>query len=153
MSQLVYDVSLALFGAAVSPIVFVGWTRYLAPIWRSRRFRVPKLDGTTWDGFSQKPMPELAADSRLELRQRGDLVTATIERRTSHGQRTFVYNGFIRGGQFVFTWEEPAGEGLVCGALVLKISGNLLELSGLSVYEDLDKAQVISEPRYYRRVE
>lgn len=137
-------------GSVLGALIISIWHFSVAPRIRSSRYRVPNIDGTVWDGYDSED--SIQPNSSLRISQRGDRIDAVVERRTTSRTRTFKYHGFLRGGQLVMTWEEPEGEGLICGAIVLKISGSLNTLIGKSVFEKLDCASVETENRFYRRV-
>lgn len=112
---------------------------------------VPNLQGSVWEGYSPKH-PESGITSRLEISQSGNMIRANIQRRVSDGEREFLYEGKIIGGDILLTWEEIDGAGYIVGAMVLHLVHDLKRLEGRSTYYSHKHGEVISSKRLYKRV-
>lgn len=117
------------------------WRHVLWPLFRALttiRGPAPRIGGTwRYDAGIMK------------IRQLGTRIRAKA---TRHGSlRKFRYNGELRGGQLVLTWEEQEGQGYNMGAMVLRLEGNRKKLSGVTTFLRHDSAEVVSEPREYTR--
>ena len=151
MENLAYEISTGLLIAfLVSALTWV-FPRALWPLVRSLRHSAPNINNTVWDGYSREPSNGEQPNSRMTIKQWGDVVTARTERNTSNGVRRFRYKGRIRANQVVLNWEEPRGGGVILGSMVMRLSANRQRLDGYSVYVRLDGGDVYPEPRFYVR--
>lgn len=127
--------------------------RLLLPFLRGWLHGAPELAGQ-WAFFDSEG-PETPAAGTAQLSQAGDRITAVVTRsRSRKGQtvsRTFAYEGRVRDGALLLSFQEPSSHGFIAGNLVLKVSGDLKRLTGYTVYLDRDLGSVVAHPIWYRR--
>lgn len=146
-----YEIAIGIISAAVFWFIQYLVTEHLLPRIRGWRRSVPNLHGSTWEGFDPEDLKFEHPISKLEIKQTGDQLRAIIERHSIDPKRYFRYVGHVSSGQLILTWEEPEGAGYIVGAMVLKLSGNLNELHGKTVYLYQDSGKVICTNKIYRR--
>lgn len=121
---------------------------FLMPYYRAWMYDAPNISGT-WN-FYDVEIDKTKAVGNGTIEQKGELIKATVTRHTSRqGKsvvRTFVYKGKIRSGQLTVSFEETISTGYVVGTLVLKVSSDLKQLSGYTVYLDRDTNEVVTHP-------
>ena len=149
--DIVDSLTLSVVGGLILLFITESFSKWLLPTIQGRIQKVPKLNKTTWEGYSPK-FKEKGPDRRLEIYQTGTKVKANIIRRTKNGERKFEYSGRISGGQIVLTWEEPEGAGFIIGAMVLHLSHDMNTLAGTSTYFSHKYGKVISTDRVFNRL-
>ena len=137
-----------LSGLLASALIWIARDR-LWPLLRSRMHSSPDINNTVWDGYSSEPTEEMRPNSRMTIKQWGDVITAETQRETTNGVRRFRYKGRIHDHQLVLNWDEPGGGGASSGSMVMKLSANRQNLQGYSVYARIDGGDVFPEPRFY----
>lgn len=149
--DIIKSLAMSVLGGLILLAIIEVFSKWLLPTIRGRIQKVPKLDKTTWEGYSPKHKDK-GPDRRLEIYQTGTKIKAKAIRRTRNGERIFEYFGKISGGQIVLTWEEPEGAGFIIGAMVLHLSQDLKTLEGSSTYFSHKYGKVISTERVYNRL-
>jgi len=134
---------------AVSIFIF---NKFLRPFTLGVLQRTPDVTGA-WTGFDINEHGQEQQLSRMEIRQLGTNITATIIRQTANGgERIFKYHGTISSGQVLLIWKEEIGNGYNMGTLTLLLSGNLQQLKGKTTFNHHDEGKIISQERVYRKV-
>jgi len=134
---------------AISIFVF---TKYLHPFILGVLQRTPSLTGT-WDGYDIGEDGSEQLKSRMEVKQLGTNISASVSRRTSNGtERVFEYDGTISSGQVLLIWKEKRSNGYNMGTMTLLLSGDLMTLKGKSTFNHHDIGKIVSQDRIYRKL-
>lgn len=91
-------------------------------------------------------------NSRLEIKQYGNRLVATVIRNGQNGERRFKYEGHIVSGQVILNFEEVKGEGYNVGSMVLYLKDSLKELVGKVTYFHHDQGEVVGHGRVYKKI-
>ncbi|MBC7873991.1 MAG: hypothetical protein H7Y01_08345 [Ferruginibacter sp.] len=137
--------------AAVTALAIFIFKNYLHPFILGILQRTPNLSGV-WDSFDIENGEEIPK-GRMEIRQIGNLVYATVHRKKhGGGERVFKYRGTISSGQVVFIWKEIKSNGYNMGTMALVLSGDLLKLKGMTTFHHHDQGKIISQEKIYKRI-
>ena len=145
------QLGIGVLGGLILLLITSSFANWIIPTVKGRIQKVPKLNNSNWEGYYPK-IDKNNPSSRLEIRQAGTNIKATITRKVKNGERKFKYAGKISGGQLVLTWEEPDGAGYIIGAMVLNLSQYLRALQGKSTYFSHKYGKVVSTDRIYKRI-
>ena len=116
-----------------------------------------KIQSHLFPKFTPQSEPE---DSKsivgtAEFSQFGENIRAKVTRNISRAgkpiKRVFNYEGKIRGGQILLTFNEPKGGHFITGNIVLKLSGNMEKLSGYTVYLQHDTNEIVARKIWFTR--
>lgn len=104
----------------------------------------------SWD-ITEVRNDENVTAGRIELKQRGRLITGTSTRiKTRDGktsERKFQYHGSISGNQVTLTFEDAQGVGFDTGTYVFTILNDSKTMVGMATFHGKKENQIVSEPR------
>ena len=136
-------------------LTVVSWflVRWVKPFYFAWVHKAPALEGNwaLFDSDAADAAPVGTATIEQSGENIGASVTRTKSRKGASYSRKFEYQGRVRHGQVLISFEEPTSRGFVAGSVVLKISGDFKTLTGFSVFLDHDAGSVVAKPVVFRR--
>ena len=129
--------------------IFV-YKNYLQPFILGIIQNAPILRGS-WIGFDIDKDGNEARTSKMEIKQIGTKIFASINRQSKKGDRTFKYKGTVSAGQVVLIWKESGSHGYNMGTMTLLLSGDLQSLKGKTTFNHHDLGKIISQDKIYRK--
>jgi hypothetical protein len=137
--------------AATAVLVWL-FKNYIHPFILGVLQRTPNLSGD-WNSYDVENGVEIPK-GRMEIRQIGNLINATVRRKRDDHQkeRVFKYRGTISSGQVLLIWKETKSHGYNMGTMTLLLSSDLDKLQGMSIFYHKDKAKIICQDKVYRKI-
>lgn len=141
------DFGVSILSGVVTTFLIWLFIKVLSPMYKGWRYSAPKIEGD-WL-FHDKGIDSPSVGNAKVYRS-GESVKAAVTRTTSRSgkaiSRSFQYKGTVRDGQLLLKFTEPVSGGFISGNLVLKVSGDIKNLSGYTVYLDRDSGKVECHP-------
>ncbi len=137
--------------AATASIFIYFFTKYIHPFVLGLLQRTPNLTGI-WEGYDLNEAGNEIRNSRMEIKQIGTNIYATVHRKSENRERVFKYKGTISSGQVLLIWKESIGNGYNMGTMTLLLSSNLLSLKGKTTYHHHDIGCIVSTDKIYKKL-
>jgi hypothetical protein len=138
--------------ATLTAIAIFVFNKYLHPFILGVLQKTPDLTGT-WDGYDISDNGTEQQKSRMEIKQLGTNISASVSRKTNKGiERVFEYHGTISSGQVLLIWKEKKSNGYNMGTMTLLLSGDLMSLKGKTTFNHHDLGKIVSQAKLYKKV-
>ena len=136
--------------AALTALSIFMYKNYIHPFILGIIQSAPDLRGS-WLGYDLDKDGKEIRTSKMEIKQIGTKIYASVNRQNDKGDRTFKYKGIVSSGQVVLIWKESKSHGYNMGTMTLLLSGDLKSLKGKTTFNHHDLGRIISQDKIYKR--
>lgn len=137
--------------AAVTALAIFIYQNYLHPFILGVLQRTPDLSGE-WNSYDIDDNGTEIPKGKMNIKQIGNMVHATVHRRKEDSERVFRYKGTISAGQVMLIWKETKSNGYNMGTMTLLLSSNLCKLRGKSTFHHHDQGKIVSQEKLYKKI-
>jgi hypothetical protein len=106
-----------------------------------------------WARYSSEAPNSNEPVSILTIEQYGSFIHGHSVHKGMNGTRIFNYEGEFESGQLVVRFYDTQGSDYILGSMVLFLKSDAKTLIGRSTYKHIDRNEVVSEVREYKRLD